>query len=427
VLQTIMMRVIVLATIVAAAWSAVWTTDQYIFASIAVDVAYINSTTAVSAVVDTEGESQILFTVDSGKSWGPVYEFDGLRMYSGCAASNSPNQSAVVADIAAFQFTDTESFAFHTSRVPGGFKSQTVDVFGNGFTGDGVSYASVGMRWIDAANGVMISHDQGQSFEFFNISVLRTWARYGAFPSDSVWYVTAGHWPNDNSPPTPTSIQEEYPFSSAVTYKKRKDSTGTIGMYPSLVRPWTELPEIDVPDVDDETQPEQRGDNVGVIPPPGWNTQIVKTTDGGQTWVSQYYNTSYFYFNQITCASETLCVAVGESQTRPGKGKPKVPGIHIFRTTDGETWNEVFFQEALHMSIFGVTFVTPNVVWACGSDLGSDPLYGFFWVSRDAGATWKHEQSLKGVYPMQMSFLDGTHAWAVGPNEVEQSALMRYQ
>jgi len=277
----------------------------------------------------------------------------------------------------------------------------------------------------------MISRDQGQSFEFFNISVLRTWARYGAFPSVNVWYVTAGHWPNDNSPPTPESILEEYPLSSAITYKKNAKSKGKVGMYPSLTRPWTS-PALEVDGdntlgTESQQQQQQHGRVDGVIPPPGWNAQIVKTTDGGQTWTSQYYNSSYFYFNQITCATETLCVAVGESQTKPGKGKPKVPGIHIFQTTDGEHWNEVFFQQADWLSIFGVTFVSPTEVWACGSDLGSNPLLGFFWKSVDAGKTWKHVTNVKNVYPVQMSFLDPLHAWAVGPNEIEQSALLRYQ
>jgi len=283
------------------------------------------------------------------------------------------------------------------------------------------------MRWIDAANGVMISHDQGQSFEFFNISVLRTWARYGAFPSDNVWYVTAGHWPNDNAPPTEESIKDEFPVSSVLTYKRDPASKGKIGMYPSISRPWTVESADSHLDSDSGTRDVEHEGPDGVIPPPGWNAQIVKTVDGGNTWVSQYYNSSYFYFNQISCATVTLCVAVGESQTKPGKGKPKVPGIHIFQTTDGENWNEVFFQEAEFMSIFGVTFVSPTVVWACGSDLGSNPLSGFFWLSTDGGATWKHEQSLKNVYPVQMSFLDPQHAWAVGPNEVEQSSLLRYQ
>jgi len=170
----------------------------------------------------------------------------------------------------------------------------------------------------------------------------------------------------------------------------------------------------------------ESAEGVGVIPPPGWNAQIVKSTDGGQTWVSQYWNTSYFYFNQITCASETHCVAVGESQTKPGKGKPKVAGIHIFLTTDGEHWDEVFFQEAEWMSIFAVTFVSDQVVWASGCDLGSDPIFGFFWVSRDGGKTWKVSDTLKKVYPVELSFLDPQNAWAVGPNDDQNSALMRF-
>jgi len=297
-----------------------------------------------------------------------------------------------------------------------------VDVFGNGFEGDGVSFASVGMRWDDASNGVMISHDQGKSFNFFNISSLRTWARYGAFPSDNVWYVTAGHWPNDNSPPSASALaNNEVAFSSGITYKLDEDKN----LYPALTRKSSFSAEELVP-IEGLTYDDEEESVDGVIPPPGWNAQIVKTIDGGKTWSSQYYNSSYFYFNQITCSTETHCVAVGESQTRPGKGKPKVPGIHIFLTTDGQHWDEVFFQAADWMSIFAVTFVTPEVVWACGCDLGSDPITGFWWISRDGGKTWKHNFSVKSVYPVQLSFLDPEHAWAVGPNDVENSALMKY-
>jgi len=278
------------------------------------------------------------------------------------------------------------------------------------------------MRWEDASNGVMISHDQGKTFDFFNISVLRTWARYGAFPSDNVWYVTAGHWPNDNSPPLAKLGQDEFEFSSAITWKRHLQ---TKKMYPSIARPSRDPSVVAAASTVTGDNAEDVGPD-GVIPPPGWNAQIVKTTDGGNTWTSQYYNSSYFYFNQITCATETLCVAVGESQIKPGKGTPKVPGIHIFQTTDGETWNEVFFQQAEWLSIFGVTFVSPTEVWACGADLDAKPLTGFFWLSTDGGATWKHEQNVKKVYPVQMSFLDPLHAWAVGPNEVEQSSLLKF-
>jgi len=406
------MRSLVLCLLVTAALAATWSVDVYIFATIAVDVAYVNETTAISAVVDPEGYAQVLWTVDGGAKWGPVYQYDSARMYSGCAAQNSPNQSAVVADIFSFQYTDTTAFDFEDAWVPGGFKSQTVDVFGNGFTGDGDSYASVGMRWEDASNGVMVSHDQGKSFDFFNITVLRTWARYGAFPSANVWYVTAGHWPNDNAPPLSTAKgQEEYAFSSAITYKRHPT---TKNLYPELSRGSSKEHHEETPETD------------GVIPPPGWNAEIVKTTDGGNTWVSQFWNTSHYYFNQITCSDENHCVAVAESQWKPGKGRPKTSGIWIFQTTDGSTWKEVFFQEADFMSIFGVTYVSPQVVWACGCDLGSDPLFGFFWVSRDGGTTWKHEQSVKDVYPVQMSFLDPEHAWAVGPNEDQQSSLIKF-
>jgi hypothetical protein len=47
-----------------------------------------------------------------------------------------------------------------------------------------------------------------------------------------------------------------------------------------------------------------------------WKAQIVKTTDGGKTWKSVFFQNNTFYFNQIACGSELSCVAIGEADTR---------------------------------------------------------------------------------------------------------------
>ena len=58
-------------------------------------------------------------------------------------------------------------------------------------------FAAVG-SWglIKENNGVTVSRDYGFTYgSTYNISVLRADTRYGAFPSDDAWYITAGDWP----------------------------------------------------------------------------------------------------------------------------------------------------------------------------------------------------------------------------------------
>jgi hypothetical protein len=57
-------------------------------------------------------------------------------------------------------------------------------------------FAAVG-AWglLNEANGVAYSPDFGITYSATNISVLRADTRYGAFPSATNWYITAGDWP----------------------------------------------------------------------------------------------------------------------------------------------------------------------------------------------------------------------------------------
>jgi hypothetical protein len=50
-------------------------------------------------------------------------------------------------------------------------------------------------------SGAGISVDGGKTFKTYNAQ-LTTDARYGAFPSDSTWYIAAGNWPSDNAKPS---------------------------------------------------------------------------------------------------------------------------------------------------------------------------------------------------------------------------------
>jgi len=67
---------------------------------------------------------------------------------------------------------------------------------------------------------------------------------------------------------------------------------------------------------------------------------ITKTTDGGATWKVQYHSVGDFYFNEISCASADVCMAVAEGFARDGSTKP---GCHIFGTTNGgANWTDLY-------------------------------------------------------------------------------------
>jgi hypothetical protein len=47
--------------------------------------------------------------------------------------------------------------------------------------------------------GVATSFNAGANFTVTNITALDTFARYGAFPTDTTWFVNAGQWPGEGS------------------------------------------------------------------------------------------------------------------------------------------------------------------------------------------------------------------------------------
>lgn len=56
----------------------------------------------------------------------------------------------------------------------------------------------------------------------------------------------------------------------------------------------------------------------------GWWGAISKTTDGGATWSTVFHSepTDVYYFNAISCSSETHCVAVAEGMCGLGSYFP---------------------------------------------------------------------------------------------------------
>jgi hypothetical protein len=304
-------------------------------------------------------------------------------MYLGAAASGD---DAVVADEFSLDYSDLNEvgeYNFSSSSVPGGMSSQNVE--SGAFAAPGTWFAATG-EGLTGDDGVAVTTDSGATFTVYNITQLQTEARYGAFPSATTWYISAGEWPQNNAPGTKALTRRIHLEKNGKQFKRTIKPVGT-----------------------------RRHEEDG-----SWKAQIVKTTDGGNTWTSVFYREGQFYFNQISCGSPTHCCAVAEADSSA------TPGIHIFCTVDGgNTWDEKYANPNGAYSIMAIDFVSDQEAWAGGGDM--DNFFGYFWHTLDGGQTWAPDV-VEGIYVNCMSFEpSGKKGWATAFNAEDNSALVIYQ
>jgi len=75
--------------------------------------------------------------------------------------------------------------------------SQTVVATDKGFGSAGGWQRKDGFQVIETVNGVIVSNDNGVTWDLFDIGANVTdgyYARYAAFPTDDTWYVSSGTW-----------------------------------------------------------------------------------------------------------------------------------------------------------------------------------------------------------------------------------------
>lgn len=126
--------------------------------------------------------------------------------------------------------------------------------------------------------------------------------------------------------------------------------------------------------------------------PTGWFAKISKTTDGGMTWSTIFMsdlNKDYYYFNGISCSSETHCVVVGEGEDATS-GDPLVVAYTTF--DGGNTWEKTL--ETNDYGLMGVATVGDNEVWLAGSGMNGRKVDGQFRKSTDGGKTFELAQVL---------------------------------
>lgn len=132
--------------------------------------------------------------------------------------------------------------------------------------------------------------------------------------------------------------------------------------------------------------------NTTVTDASGWWGAIHKTTDGGATWSTVFESdpSDTYYFNSISCSSESHCVAVAE-------GADYVTDCKAFVTFDGgATWtdNLVGVVPADSVSLMGSAWSSETEGWLAGTAKDGRTLSGIFYKTVDGGKTYAVEQVL---------------------------------
>eukprot|EP00041_Stephanoeca_diplocostata_P026566 m.718450 g.718450 ORF g.718450 m.718450 type:complete len:541 (-) comp22995_c0_seq2:7327-8949(-) len=296
--------------------------------------------------------AEILKTTDAAKTFTNI---DGINfgldliLLAAAAAHNT----VIVSGIGGELYSIDGGKTFRHSI--GGGISQSVRYLGHLGDGDGLHFGIAGAH--QGKEGVAITNNGGISFKAFPAN-LRTESRYAAYPTQTTWYVAAGQWPPSPAPPPSVNGGSKKQVRARKFQHQNADGHWNTNAYLQ--------------------QTKLHGD-VGVD---GYQAEIAVTRDGGSTWSTLFYQNNSFYFNEIDCATENKCCAIGEASE---------VGVFIYCTEDGRTWTQnyqVANVPGQHAYTgLSLNFVSETEVWAAGGQIGlfTKPC---FWHSVDGGKTW---------------------------------------
>ncbi|WP_353779771.1 YCF48-related protein [Winogradskyella sp. 3972H.M.0a.05] len=145
-----------------------------------------------------------------------------------------------------------------------------------------------------------------------------------------------------------------------------------------------------------------------VDPDIGWvvdgGGQILKTTNGGQNWTQQFYD-SDLYFRSVEFYNDQVGVA--------GTLANGNPTAQLLRTTDGgQNWEDITSNfPANVLGICGISFASENTIFITGVFYGQ----AYIMKSTDQGDNWTY-QSMASLANglVDVYFKDENNGWAVG-------------
>jgi photosystem II stability/assembly factor-like uncharacterized protein len=329
----------------------------------------------------------ILVTSDSGTTWNTTQADFGpdVLLLSLAVADNTVIVSSIFGEL--YSNDDGKTF----QRSTGGGLSQNVRYLGTNGDG-GQKFGCAGTYF--GRQGIALTTDGGRFFRTVAAPNLFTDARYAAFPTDDVWYIAAGQFPSTNN-------SQSAPASGPRRARKyvHQDANGRIV--------------------------NQQKTDFSAANTDGYAAQIVKTSDGGKTWETQFAQNGTFYFNGIDCTSTEHCCAVGESSD------PPFLGAGIWCTFDGKTWDRSFYAPrtgSSDFSLIDIRWASETVGWAAGGELNSLAPKAWFVKTTDGGKTWDPlSHQIFGYYVFDINVVDENSAYAAVDNLLTQmSGVAKY-
>jgi hypothetical protein len=236
----------------------------------------------------------------------------------------------------------------------------------------------------DYYDGVTMTNDGGATLQYFDWG-FGTQARYGAYPSNTTWFISGGTWP----------AQKRNTFSKGydLTPRFRIRLDGNLAA-----------------SVEINTEKSAMGNSEGYL------GVIGRTRNGGQTFEVVYNDTNRFYFNGIDCADVNNCWAVAEGPE----------GAWILATNDGgDTWKEQHFVAG--GGLFDVKMVNSKEGWAVGASLTVVTFNALFLHTQDGGETWVNANSIENAWPNSITVVNSDRAYATAFLRSGLSSILAYK
>jgi photosystem II stability/assembly factor-like uncharacterized protein len=408
------------ALALAAVVDAQWTLRAANLGTISTGSAFVDGKVGYLPVAANGVGTTILTTGDGGKTWtnnvtaGPT----ALLLLDIAAHRDlvSGKDNVAVIGALSLEYSKDSAVTFNKSLGPLG-AGQCIRNIAN----TAGAFAAVG-TWglVNELNGPSLSYNGGVTYKAQNISSLTTEARYGAFPTTTSWFITAGQWPGETTgtPTTPTTTPSSTEVDEAVDVTRY---TPNVPVGSTLVKKQSARLHL---------LREPNGDLTWAWIKPGklaqgggrraqggeYVAQIATTTDGGKTWATVFSDLNEYYFNGIECASDMDCCAVAEDEGPPYTNATDV-GTYIFCTVDGgKTWTENFRDQSSTASLTDIAALAPLEYWAVGAELGKiGPKDPSFYHTTDGGKTWTQgtaSADLKETYAIAIDCVAGVNCWA---------------
>jgi len=337
--------------------------------------------------------NEILHTVDGGHTWNSTQGNlnNDLLLFDCECSENTVIVTAVFNEL----YSKDDGRTFNDSL--GGGHSQSIRYIATDNDGERFGCANSFFGY----GGAAITHDGGVLFEQRPAPELFTFARYGAYPSENTWYITAGEFPqqeqDDDQDDLPAALRARLPGDKMAARGRKSVFQDEFGR-------WRK-------DIGAHRLQNTTG---------SYKAQLIKTVDGGKTWKTQFAQNDTFYFNGIDCTSETHCCAVGESMDLP------FDGAGIWCTHDGETWNRTFYSQDSNIggfSLIDIRFANENLGWAVGGELGELAPKAYFVETRDGGKTWDpYAHVFWGYYGLGIEVVNEKVAYAALDDTVTQQS-----